>query len=60
MVLVELLGLGVAPEVCKNGAEVADGVVVGSALLNVLKTEGPAGAGRYLGTLRAGMDGVAD
>jgi tryptophan synthase alpha chain len=51
------VGFGIStPEQARMVADVADGVVVGSALLKVLTAEGPEGAGRYLGTLRAAMD----
>lgn len=59
--LVELpvaVGFGIStPAQAKTVADVADGVVVGSALLKVLGAEGPEGAGRYLATLRSAMDG---
>lgn len=40
-------------------ARFADGVVVGSALVDVVGREGPAGARRFLETLRASIDGAA-
>ncbi len=39
-------------------AGMADGVVVGSALVDLLAREGPAAAGAFLGHLRAALDGA--
>jgi tryptophan synthase alpha chain len=51
------VGFGIStPAQAKRVADVAEGVVVGSALLKVLAAEGPEGAGRFLGTLRRAMD----
>lgn len=51
------VGFGIStPAQARTVARVADGVVVGSALLKVLGAEGPEGAGRYLATLRSAMD----
>lgn len=51
------VGFGIStPEQAAAVATVADGVVVGSALLKVLGAEGPEAAGRWLAELRAAMD----
>jgi tryptophan synthase alpha chain len=51
------VGFGIStPKQAKMVADVADGVVVGSALMKVLEAEGPEGTGRFVGTLRAAMD----
>jgi tryptophan synthase alpha chain len=54
-----LVGVGVSnAEQAREICEVADGVVVGSALVRrLLAGEGPEGAGRFIGELRAGLDG---
>lgn len=53
------VGFGISsPEQAAQVAAVADGVVVGSALVRTLEEEGVEGAARFLGALRAGMDGV--
>ena len=53
-----LVGVGVSDaEQARRICEVADGVVVGSALVRrLLEGEGPAGAARFVGTLRAALD----
>ncbi len=51
------VGFGISsPEQAATVAAVADGVVVGSALLKVLGEDGPEGAGRWLAGLRDAMD----
>ncbi len=51
------VGFGIStPEQAATVAKVADGVVVGSALLKVLEAEGSEGAARFLGALRRAMD----
>jgi tryptophan synthase alpha chain len=51
------VGFGISkPEQAALVAGVADGVVVGSALLNTLDEEGVEGAGRFLRGLREAMD----
>lgn len=51
------VGFGIStPEQARQVARVADGVVVGSALVDRLAREGPAAAGRFLGELRAALD----
>jgi tryptophan synthase alpha chain len=54
-----LLGIGVStPEQAAEACAVADGVVVGSALVRrILEGEGPDGAGRFVAELRAAIDG---
>lgn len=52
------VGFGIStPEQAAEVAGVADGVVVGSALVRALEEEGVEGAARFLASLRAGMDG---
>jgi tryptophan synthase alpha chain len=52
------VGFGIStPEQAKAVAEVADGVVVGSALIQALDASGIAGAASFLESLRRGMDG---
>jgi tryptophan synthase alpha chain len=52
------VGFGIStPDQAKAVAEVADGVVVGSALIQALDASGIAGAARFLESLRRGMDG---
>jgi tryptophan synthase alpha chain len=54
------VGFGIStPEQAASVAGLADGVVVGSALIKVLEAEGPEGAGRFLAGLREAMDGAA-
>lgn len=51
------VGFGIStPEQARMVAAVADGVVVGSALVRVLEDEGVDGAARFAGALRKGMD----
>jgi tryptophan synthase alpha chain len=52
------VGIGVStPEQAAEVCEVADGVVVGSALVRrLLEDEGPEGAGRFVAALRAAID----
>jgi tryptophan synthase alpha chain len=53
------VGFGIAnPAQAAAVAAVADGVVVGSALVETLRSEGVQGAARFLQALRAGMDGA--
>jgi len=52
------VGFGIStPEQARAVAEVADGVVVGSALIQALDESGVRGAAAFLGSLRRGMDG---
>ena len=53
-----LLGVGVSnPAQAAEAAAAADGVIVGSALVRrLLEGEGPEGAARFVGELRAGLD----
>jgi tryptophan synthase alpha chain len=54
------VGFGIStPEQARTVARLADGVVVGSALVDCLAREGPAGAGRFLAGLRAALDEAA-
>ncbi|MEO8634079.1 MAG: tryptophan synthase subunit alpha [Gemmatimonadales bacterium] len=51
------VGFGIStPEQARTVAHLADGVVVGSALVDCLAREGPSGAGRFLASLRAALD----
>jgi tryptophan synthase alpha chain len=51
------LGFGIStPEQAAAAARLADGVVVGSALVDTLSREGPAGVARLLVTLRQAID----
>jgi len=51
------VGFGIStPEQARTVAHLADGVVVGSALVDTLGREGPAGAARLLAGLRAALD----
>jgi tryptophan synthase alpha chain len=54
-----LVGVGVStPEQAREVAEVADGVVVGSALIRrLLEGGGPEAAGEFVGSLRRALDG---
>ena len=53
------VGFGIStPEQAALISGVADGVVVGSALIQALDEGGPAGAGEFLATLRSAMDQV--
>ena len=53
------LGFGIStPDQAGAVAELADGVVVGSALVEVLGRDGAAAAGRFLAALRAALDAV--
>ena len=54
------VGFGIStPEQARAVAHLADGVVVGSALVECLTREGPVGAGRFLASLRAALDSGA-
>ncbi len=51
------VGFGISnPGQAREVARVADGVVIGSALVDRLAREGPAAAGAFLGQLRAALD----
>ena len=51
------VGFGIStPEQAALVSGVADGVIVGSALIQALDEGGPAGAGAFLATLRSAMD----
>lgn len=51
------VGFGISSAAqAREVAQVADGVVVGSALVDTLAREGPAAAGRFLGELRTALD----
>jgi tryptophan synthase alpha chain len=51
------VGFGIStPEQARAVAAMADGVVVGSALVDVLGSQGVRAAGRFLTSLRQGMD----
>jgi len=52
------VGIGVStPEQAKRVADIADGVIVGSALVRrVLDGEGPDGAGAFVSSLRNAID----
>jgi tryptophan synthase alpha chain len=52
------VGIGVSnPEQARKVVEVADGVIVGSALVRrLLEGEGPEGAAEFLGSLRKAID----
>jgi tryptophan synthase alpha chain len=54
------IGIGIStPHQAAEACEEADGVVVGSAIVRrLLDGEGPEGAGRFVDTLRAGIDGA--
>lgn len=53
------VGFGISsPDQARAVAEVADGVVVGSALVERLGTEGPEAAAAFLTALRTAMDGA--
>ncbi len=55
------VGFGIStPEQARLVAGVADGVVVGSALVDRLEEGGVEGAGAFLAELRAGMDGKGE
>ncbi len=53
-----LVGVGVSnPEQAREVCEVADGVVIGTALVRrLLEGEGPAGAARFIASVRAAVD----
>ncbi|MGB2757395.1 MAG: tryptophan synthase subunit alpha [Acidimicrobiia bacterium] len=53
-----LLGIGIStPDQAREAAEVADGVIVGSALVRrMIDGEGPLGVERFVAELRAGLD----
>ncbi|MEX2465741.1 MAG: tryptophan synthase subunit alpha [Gemmatimonadota bacterium] len=52
------VGFGIStPEQARAVAEVADGVVVGSALIQALDASGISGAAKFIESLRQGMDG---
>lgn len=54
------VGFGIStPEQAASVAAVADGVVVGSALIQALAREGIDGARAFVASLREGMDGAA-
>jgi tryptophan synthase alpha chain len=54
------VGFGIStPAQAAEVARIADGVIVGSALIDALDRDGPAGAARFLASLRAAMDDVA-
>ena len=51
------VGFGIStPEQAALVSAVADGVIVGSALIQALDQRGPEGAGAFLSTLRSAMD----
>jgi tryptophan synthase alpha chain len=54
------IGIGVStPEQAVQACAEADGVVVGSAIVRrLLDGEGPEGVGRFVASLRAGIDGA--
>jgi tryptophan synthase alpha chain len=53
------VGFGIStPEQAREVAAVADGVVVGSALVQCLGRDGIAAAGDFVRALRTGMDGI--
>ena len=55
------VGFGIStPEQAALISGVADGVIVGSALIQALDEGGPEGAGAFLATLRSAMDRVAN
>jgi len=55
------VGFGIStPEQARTVAAVADGVVVGSALVARMESEGIDGAAAFLRSLRRGMDGATD
>jgi tryptophan synthase alpha chain len=52
------VGFGISTaEQARMVARIADGIVVGSALVDVLASQGVAEAGRFLGSLRQALDG---
>jgi len=52
------VGFGIStPEQAAAVGQVAEGVVVGSALVRTVEAEGVAGAARFIGSLRAALDG---
>lgn len=52
------VGFGIStPEQARTVAAMADGVVVGSALVDILGRDGVAAARKFLGSLRAALDG---
>jgi tryptophan synthase alpha chain len=54
-----LVGIGVStPGHAVEAASIADGVVVGSAVVSRVLEEGAAAAGAFLATLRAALDGT--
>jgi tryptophan synthase alpha chain len=54
------VGFGIStPQQAALVSGVADGVIVGSALINALDEGGPEGAGAFLATLRSAMDEAA-
>ena len=54
------VGFGIStPEQAALISGIADGVVVGSALIHALDEGGPEGAGAFLATLRSAMDQVS-
>jgi tryptophan synthase alpha chain len=51
------VGFGIStPEQAKQVAEMADGVIVGSRIIQLLETEGTASAGNFVGELRRALD----
>ena len=55
------VGFGIStPEQAGEGAAVAEGVIVGSALIQVLEDSGIDAAASFVSSLRAGMDEVGD
>jgi tryptophan synthase alpha chain len=53
------VGFGIStPEQAAEVARVADGVIIGSALINVLDREGPAGMERWLREIREAIDAL--
>ncbi len=55
-----LIGVGVStPEQAAEISQISDGVIVGSALVRrILEGAGPDGAGQFVASLRAGLDGA--
>jgi tryptophan synthase alpha chain len=52
------VGFGIStPEQARSVGRMADGVVVGSALVEILGRDGVRAAGRFLGSLRQALDG---
>jgi tryptophan synthase alpha chain len=54
------LGFGIgSPEAAAQAAGEADGVIIGSKLMQVVEEEGPEGAARWLGEVRRAVSGAA-